>query len=100
MPSLRRRLVALTAPRMVRSLRLVMSGATGASGAAEAGAVPVVREIAAYRADDMRPILAAPWLLSVNANPSAESHLAPGGEATNDAYHAKFLQTRFLKLLP
>jgi hypothetical protein len=97
---LRRRLVTLTEPRMLRSLRLVMSGATGASGAPEIGAVPVVREIAAYRADDMRPILAAPWLLSINANPSAESHLAPGGEATNDAYHAKFLQRRFLELLP
>jgi hypothetical protein len=97
---LRRRLVTLSEPRTVRALRLVMLGATGASGLPEAGAVPVVREMAAYRADDSRPILAAPWLLSVNANPSAESHLTPGGELTNDAYWAKFLQRRFTPLLP
>jgi hypothetical protein len=97
---LRRRLVTLTEPRTVRALRLVMMGATGASGLPEAGAAPVVRELAAYRADDTRPILAAPWLLSVNANPSAESHLTPGGELTNDAYWAKFLQRRFSTLLP
>jgi hypothetical protein len=97
---LRRRLVTLPEPRTVRALRLVMTGATGAGGLPEAGAVPVVRELAAYRADDSRPILAAPWLLSVNANPSAESHLTPGGELTNDAYWAKFLQRRFSTLLP
>jgi hypothetical protein len=97
---LRRRLVTLPEARTVRVLRLVMGGATGASGLPEAGAVPVVRELAAYRGDDARPILAAPWLLSVNANPSAESHLTPGGELTNDAYWAKFLQRRFAPLLP
>jgi hypothetical protein len=97
---LRRRLVTLPEARTVRALRLVMSGATGASGLPESGAVPVVREMAAYRADDARPILAAPWILSVNANPSAESHLTPGGEVTNDAYWAKFLQRRLVQLLP
>jgi hypothetical protein len=97
---LRRRLVRFPEPRTLRALRLVMTGATGASGLLEAGAVPVVREIAAYRADDVRPILAMPWILSVNANPAAESRSTPGGEVTNDAYHAKFLQGRFAKLLP
>jgi len=97
---LRRRLVTLPEPRTVRALRLVMTGATGETGVAQAGAVPVVREIAAYRADDKRPILTAPWILSVNANPSAESHRTPGGEVCNDAYHAKFLQARFTQLLP
>jgi hypothetical protein len=97
---LRRRLVALPEARTVRALRLVMTGATGASGLPEPGAVPVVREIAAYRSDDPRPILAPPWILSVNANPSAESHLTPGGEVTNDAYWAKFLQRRLVQLLP
>ncbi len=97
---LRRRLVTLPEPRTVRSLRLVMNGATGGTGSPETSAVPVVREIAAYRSDDPRPILAAPWLLSVNANPSAESHVTPGGEVCNDAYWAKFLQRRFLQLLP
>jgi hypothetical protein len=97
---LRRRLVTFAEPRTVRALRLVMTGSTGASGLPEAGGVPVVREIAAYRADDKRPILATPWILSINANPSVESHLTPGGELCNDAYHAKFLQSRFAQLLP
>ncbi len=97
---LRRRLVTMVEPRTVRALRLVMTGATGSSGLPEAGGVPVVREIAAYRADDDRPVLAAPWILSVNANPAAESRTTPGGEVTNDAYHAKFLQGRFARLLP
>ncbi|HTB78188.1 MAG TPA: discoidin domain-containing protein [Polyangiaceae bacterium] len=97
---LRRRLVTFTESRTVRAVRLVMTGATGSSGLPEPGAVPVVREIAAYRADDDRPILATPWIMSVNANPSAESRTTPGGEITNDAYHAKFLQGRFAPLLP
>lgn len=97
---LRRRLVSLPEARTVRALRLVMTGATGASGVPEAGAVPVVRELAAYRADDQRPILSAPWLLSVNANPSAETHLQPGAEMMNDAYWAKFLQRRFTQVIP
>ncbi len=97
---LRRRLVTLTEPRTVKALRLVIIGATGSTGVSMPGAVPVVREIAAYRTDDPRPILASPWLLSVNANPSAESHLTPGGEVTNDAYWAKFLQRRFGRIFP
>jgi hypothetical protein len=97
---LRRRLVTLPEPRSIKAIRVVMNGATGALGIPEAGAVPVVREIAAYRADDPRPILASPWLLSVNANPSAESHTTPGGEVTNDAYWAKFLQRRFTRIFP
>ncbi|MDP9150557.1 MAG: discoidin domain-containing protein [Myxococcota bacterium] len=96
----RRRLVTLPEPRRVRSLRLVIMGATGASGLPEPGAVPVVREIAAYSASDRRPMLARPWVLSINANPAAESHLTPGAEVTNDAYHAKFLLGRFAQLLP
>src|SRR6185437_15471731 len=86
--------------RFVRALRLVMTGAIGPTGVPGPAAVPVVREIAAYRADDPRPILAMPWILSVNANPAAESRTTPGGEVTNDAYHAKFLQGRFARLLP
>jgi hypothetical protein len=97
---LRRRLVTVSEPRAVRSVRFVFFGATGADGTPQAGAVPVVREVAAYRADDHRPILAAPWILSINANPAAESHTTPGNEMTNDAYHAKFLQARFGQLLP
>ncbi len=96
----RRRLVTLADPRRIRSLRLVMTGATGASGLPEPDAVPVVREIAAYSASDRRPMLARPWVLSINANPAAESHLTPGAEVTNDAYHAKFLLGRFAELLP
>jgi hypothetical protein len=91
--------VTLPEPKRLRALRLVMTGATGADGLPSAVGAPVVREIAAYRADDARPVLAAPWLLSVNANPAAESRTTPGGEMTNDAYHAKFLQGRFAPLI-
>jgi hypothetical protein len=97
---IRRRLVTLPERRAVRAVRLSMSGATDGNGEPNPTAVPVVREIAAYRADDKLPILAAPWVLSVNANPSAESHTTPGAEMMNDAYHAKFLQSRFRQVLP
>jgi hypothetical protein len=97
---LRRRLVTLPRPRRVRALRLVMTGATGESGLPEAGAVPVVRELGAYGADDPRPVLAAPWILSINANPAAQTHRMRGAEWANDVYHAKFLQGRFAQLLP
>ena len=97
---LRRRLVSIGEPRPIRALRLVMVGATDGGGRPHPDAAPVIREIAAYRSDDGRPILAAPWILSVNANPSGQSRLAPGGELTDDARHAKFLQGRFASLLP
>jgi hypothetical protein len=96
---LRRRLVTFE-PRVVHAIRLVMTGATSASGLPDPAGVPVVREMRAYRADDRRPLLLAPWILSVNANPSIQSRAEDGGESANDAYHAKFLQTRFAKLLP
>jgi hypothetical protein len=95
---LRRRLITIDA-RRVRAIRLVMEGATGAGGLPDTEAGPVVREIAAYSADDLRPILAPPWILSVNANPSAQTHSGPGGEWTNDVYHARFLHERFAPLL-
>ncbi len=97
---LRRRLVVLPEVRRLRVLRIVINGATGADGLPSSSGVPVVREMAAYRVDDGRPVLAAPWVLSVNANPAVESRLTPGGEITNDAYHAKFLQGRFAALIP
>jgi hypothetical protein len=97
---LRRRLVSIGEPRPIRALRLAIVGATDGEGRPTPDAVPVIREIAAYRSDDARPILAAPWILSVNANPSGQSRLAPGGELTDDARHAKFLQRRFASLLP
>lgn len=97
---LRRRLVKLAQPRTVRALRLVMHGATGATGIVDAGATPVVREISAYRADDARAVIAAPWILSVNANPAIAVHAQRGGEIANDIYYAKFLQQRLLPLFP
>jgi hypothetical protein len=97
---LRRRLVTLAAPQTVRALRLVIEGATGEGGVPVEGAVPVVREMSAYRADDSRPILPAPWILSINANPSAQMRMVASGERANDVYHAKFLQRRFARLLP
>lgn len=97
---LRRRLITWPEGKTLAALRLVMTGATGAAGVPDPNAVPVVRELSAYRADDKRPVLAAPWILSVNANPSAQSHFTPGGELTNDAYWTKFLQRRFALILP
>ena len=96
----RRRLVTIAKPRPVRALRLAMVGATGADGRPDPDGVPVIREMSAYRSGDTRPILAAPWILSVNANPSGQLHFAPGGELMDDARHAKFLQGRFSPLLP
>jgi hypothetical protein len=97
---IRRRLITLPEARSIRAVRIVVTAATDSTGLPGPGAVPVVREIAAYRADDDRPVLADPWILSVNANPAGQSRATPGGELTNDAYHAKFLQGRFAALLP
>lgn len=97
---LRRRLVTLSKPQRIRALRIVMSGATGEDGLMDPRGAPVVREFAAFRADDERPVIAPPWILSVNANPSAQVHRSAGGEIANDAFHAKFLQARFGPLLP
>jgi hypothetical protein len=97
---LRRRIVTLGGGRPVRSLRLVIHGATDARGIESAEAVPVVREISAYRADDPRPVLPAPWVLSVNANPTGQLRSELNGEMANDAFHAKFLQRRLGFLLP
>ncbi len=96
---LRRRLVRTDGAPLL-ALRLVMTGATGATGEPEASASPVVRELAAYRSDDPRAVLAAPWILSVNANPTAQMHRTRGGELANDIYFAKFLQQRLSDLLP
>jgi hypothetical protein len=97
---LRRRLVTVPNPRPLRSLRLVMEGATGAQGLPDSAAMPVVREIAAYRVDDPRLVLSAPWLLSVNTNPTAQMRRMAGGERANDAYYAAFVQRGFASLLP
>lgn len=96
----RRRLITF-APRMLQTIRLVIDGATDDAGRPSARAFPMVREISAYRADDRRPLLFAPWILSVNANPSGESHLAgPNGELANDVFWTKFLQIRFSPWIP
>ncbi|MFI5300947.1 MAG: hypothetical protein ACHREM_22930, partial [Polyangiales bacterium] len=97
---LRRRLIRFDTARPLRALRLVMRGATDGDGLADAKAAPIVREIAAYRAGDDRPLLLSPWVLSINANPSSQTHTLRGGELANDAYFAKFLQQRFGAVLP
>lgn len=97
---LRRRLVTISAPRDVRAVRLEIEGATGADGRPDPGAVPVVREMSAYSADDRSPVLAEPWFLSVNANPSGQTHVRSGGELANDFRYAKFVQARFAPFLP
>jgi hypothetical protein len=96
---LRRRLVTL-APRRTKAVRIVIEGATGADGSVDPASAPVIREVSAFRADDARPILASQWILSVNANPSAQMRGLPGGAWWNDVYHARFLQQRFARLLP
>lgn len=96
----RRPLVTVHRPRPIVALRLVMEGATNDAGLPDVASAPTVREIEAYGADDAHPILAAPWVLSVNANPAASSHGGRGGELANDVYFAKFLQMRFSKLIP
>jgi hypothetical protein len=80
--------------RHVSAIRLIMASASAGNGLPESDAVPVVRDIEAFRADDHRPILAALWILSVNANPSGQSHRMPGGEIASDMYRASFLQRR------
>ena len=60
--------------------------------------MPVVRELAAYRADDQRPLLAPPWLLSVNANLSAESHTHARRGAHQRRLSGESLQRRFVPL--
>ena len=95
----RRRLITF-APRALRALRLTIDGATGGDGRPDPFAAPVVREVSAYRADDARPLLFSPWILSVNANPAGETHESRGGELANDAYWTKFLDLRFSTVLP
>ncbi len=97
---LRRRIVRLASGRSIRALRLVMHGATGPMGLPQRWGAPVVREIAAYRADDRRAVIAPPWILSVNANPTVAVHGPPGSELTNDIYHARFLQQRLASIFP
>jgi hypothetical protein len=97
---LRRRLVTLDRGRPIRSLRVVIHGATDSRGVESADAVPVVREVSAYRADDTRPVMAAPWILSINANPTGQLRSELNGEVANDAFYAKFLQRRLGFLLP
>jgi len=97
---LRRRLVLLGPGHVMRSIRLVIHGATDGGGIESADAVPVVREISAYRADDPRPVMPQPWILSVNSNPTGQLRSELNGEVANDAFYAKFLQRRFGLLMP
>ncbi len=97
---LRRRLVRLAAPRPVRALRLRIDRATGPWGeAAPALARPVVRELAAFAADDPRPALREPLFLSVDANPSPLTARRPGGEAYADGAMARDLYHRLRRLV-
>lgn len=92
---LRRRLLKLSTPRPVRALRLRVERASGPWGeAAHALARPVVREIAAFAADDPRPVVREPVFLSVNANPSPLTARRPGGEAFADGVMARDLYHR------
>jgi hypothetical protein len=96
----RRRLVTLDRPTRVKVLRLSIDGATNALGVQDANAFPVVREIGAYRESDHHRVLSSPWVLSVNANPSALMHEAKGHELFNDVWFSTFLQRRFSWFVP
>ncbi|MGZ3473339.1 MAG: discoidin domain-containing protein [Polyangiales bacterium] len=98
--AVRRPLVRVRMPRPVIAVRLSMEGATNEVGLPSPSASPMVREIEAYAEGDPRPIVAEPWVLSVNANPAASGHAGRGGEVANDVYFAKFLQMRFASLFP
>lgn len=97
---IRRRLVHLPGDRLLRTIRVVMKGATDEHGIVAAASYPVIRTFAAYAADDPHPVVEKPWLLSLNANPSPLSHKARGGELGNLAYHAKFVHARFRHWIP
>ncbi|MBI2394486.1 MAG: hypothetical protein HYV09_33255 [Deltaproteobacteria bacterium] len=94
----RRPLIRVPGARPIVALRLALEGATDDVGHASPIATPMVRELAAYAADDPAPVLPEPWILSVNANPA--SSFGPRGSTANDVYFAKFLQMRFASLLP
>lgn len=95
----RRPLLRVHLQRPVVAVRLVMEGSTNELGLPSPAAGPVVREFEAYAADDARPVVSEPWILSVNANPAGSGAGGPGGERANDVYYAKFLQVRFAELL-
>lgn len=97
---IRRRVIRLIEPQRVHVLRVVIDGATGLNGRPDADAMPVIREVAAYRSDDPRPMLSAPWILSVNANPTAQTHRMVGGEPANDVYFAELIRRRLGSLIP
>ena len=96
---LRRRLITLPSPRTIRALRLVIDGATDADGVPDPKAMPIVREIAAYRSDDPRRVVAPPWILSVNANPQGLMKSARD-DIANDSFFTKFIHQRFASLIP
>ncbi len=96
--AVRRPLVHVRLEKPVVALRLSMEGATNELGLPSPSASPVVREMEAYAAGDPRPIVAEPWVLSVNANPAGSGMGGRGGEVANDVYYAKFLQLRFSEL--
>jgi hypothetical protein len=96
----RRRTISLERPMTVRALRIAITGATNERGVLAPDGVPVIRQFAAFGADDPRPVLAPPWVLSVDANPSAQMHLLKGAEIGSDVYRAGFLQARLAKVMP
>jgi hypothetical protein len=97
---LRRRLLKLATPRPVRALRLRVDRASGPWGEREHHlARPVVREFAAFAADDPRPAVNEPVVFSVNANPSPLTARRPGGEAFSDGAMARDLYQRLRRAI-
>jgi len=98
---LRRRLVLLGPGHVMRSIRLVIHGATDGGGIESADAVPVVREISAYRADDPRPVMPQPWILSVNSNPKPVNCVVNSmARSPTMPFMQSFFNARFGLLMP
>ncbi len=99
----RRRLIHLTTPRIVRRLRLVMEDATGPWGELPTAdnqgiTAPVVREIGLFSANDRRPVIFPTTFLSVDANPSGLTH-ASKGETYFDGLFARVLYHRLRRIV-
>lgn len=95
----RRRLVHF-APRVVRFVRITIRRATARWGEDDReAAAPVIREVALYEADDLRPVIEPPSFLSVNANPAGLIALAKGGEAYTDGTFARDAYHRLRRIL-
>lgn len=97
---LRRRLIVDRGGRPVKRLRLIIDEASGPWGERDPRlAAPVVRDVALYRVDDLRPVVKEPSFLVVDANPALLTHEMKGGEAFSDGLHARDVHARLRRIV-